>query len=544
MQDFTGVPGVVDLAAMRDALAALGGDPGRINPLVPVDLVIDHSVIAERSGTADAFDDERRPRVRAQHRALPAPALGPGRPSTASASSRRAPASATRSTSSTWPGWSSTPRRAAPTPTPSSAPTRTPRWSTASGSSAGASAASRPRRRCSASRSRCSSRPSSAAARGELPDRDDRHRPGAHHRRAAPRHGVVGKFVECFGPGVAPSRSRTGRRSATCRPSTARPARSSRSTTRRSTTCASPAARGPSPWSRPTPRSRASGTSRRRRAGLLRDARARPLDRRAEPRRPGAPQDRVVAGRGRGAAFRTALGSGTAAGVGRATATLDDGARPSSTTADVVIAAITSCTNTSNPQVMVAAGLLARRPSSAGLTTKPWVKTSLAPGSRVVMDYLERAGLIEPLESSASPSSASAARPASATPGRCCRNLRGGHGLRPGGRRGALGQPQLRRPHPPRRQDELPRSPPLVVAYALAGTMDIDLYNRAARHRRRRRPGRPARPLAERARDRRDHPGVVSSEMFRRALRLGLRGRRALGWVSVVGRRDLRLGPA
>ncbi|MDA8340925.1 MAG: aconitase family protein, partial [Actinomycetota bacterium] len=56
MQDFTGVPGVVDLAAMRDALAAMGGDPTRVNPLVPVELVIDHSVIAEFSGGADAFD--------------------------------------------------------------------------------------------------------------------------------------------------------------------------------------------------------------------------------------------------------------------------------------------------------------------------------------------------------------------------------------------------------------------------------------------------------------------------------------------------------
>src|SRR5207247_1007940 len=59
----------------------------------------------------------------------------------------------------------------------------------------------------------------------------------------------------------------------------------------------------------------------------------------------------------------------------------------------VVIAAITSCTNTSNPSVMVAAGLLARSAVDAGLLSRPWVKTSLAPGSRVVTDYLERAGL-------------------------------------------------------------------------------------------------------------------------------------------------------
>src|SRR6185436_1838568 len=64
----------------------------------------------------------------------------------------------------------------------------------------------------------------------------------------------------------------------------------------------------------------------------------------------------------------------------------------------VLIAAITSCTNTSNPSVLIAAGLLARNARKRGLVSKPWVKTSLAPGSRVVTDYLERAGLMKPLE--------------------------------------------------------------------------------------------------------------------------------------------------
>ena len=64
----------------------------------------------------------------------------------------------------------------------------------------------------------------------------------------------------------------------------------------------------------------------------------------------------------------------------------------------VVIAAITSCTNTSNPAVMLGAGLLARNAVRAGLQVKPWVKTSLGPGSRVVTDYLERAGLMDDLE--------------------------------------------------------------------------------------------------------------------------------------------------
>ena len=63
-----------------------------------------------------------------------------------------------------------------------------------------------------------------------------------------------------------------------------------------------------------------------------------------------------------------------------------------------MIAAITSCTNTSNPSVMIGAGLLARNAVERGLKAKPWVKTSLAPGSKVVMEYYDQAGLIEPLE--------------------------------------------------------------------------------------------------------------------------------------------------
>ena len=77
MQDFTGVPAVVDLAAMRDAMADLGGDPAKINPLVPAELVIDHSVQVDSFGIARLVPDQRRARVRAQRGALRLPALGP-----------------------------------------------------------------------------------------------------------------------------------------------------------------------------------------------------------------------------------------------------------------------------------------------------------------------------------------------------------------------------------------------------------------------------------------------------------------------------------
>ena len=79
MQDFTGVPCVVDLATMREAMADMGGDPAKINPLAPAEMVIDHSVIADVFGTADAFVPQRRDRVRPQPRALPVPALGSDR---------------------------------------------------------------------------------------------------------------------------------------------------------------------------------------------------------------------------------------------------------------------------------------------------------------------------------------------------------------------------------------------------------------------------------------------------------------------------------
>ena len=107
---------------------------------------------------------------------------------------------------------------------------------------------------------------------------------------------------------------------------------------------------------------------------------------------PARPQDLVTLA-GAGATFRTALGREPRAG----TATLADGTSVAVGDGAVVVAAITSCTNTSNPQVMVAAGLVAQRAVERGLVPKPWVKTTLAPGSRVVMDYLDRAGLTEPL---------------------------------------------------------------------------------------------------------------------------------------------------
>ena len=125
LQDFTGVPCVVDLAAMRDAMADLGGDPAKINPLVPAELVIDHSVQVDAFGSARRVPHQRRARVRAQPGALRVPALGPDARSRASRSCRPTRASSTRSTSSTSRASCSSDDGRARTPTRWSAPTRT-----------------------------------------------------------------------------------------------------------------------------------------------------------------------------------------------------------------------------------------------------------------------------------------------------------------------------------------------------------------------------------------------------------------------------------
>jgi aconitate hydratase len=172
-------------------------------------------------------------------------------------------------------------------------------------------------------------------------------------------------------------------------------------------------------------------------------------------------------------------GEGDRSGAGRAGA-LGHGAlaerREGLDHGAVVIAAITSCTNTSNPSVMLGAGLLAQKAVEAGLTRRPWVKTSLAPGSKVVTEYLERAGLTEPLSELGFD-----------LVGYGCTTCIGNSGPLPeeiskeieerdlvvasvlSGNRNFEG-----RIHPEVKMNYL-ASPPLCVAYALAGRMDVDM---------------------------------------------------------------------
>ncbi len=190
---------------------------------------------------------------------------------------------------------------------------------------------------------------------------------------------------------------------------------------------------------------------------------------------PRRPQDRIELDTMQ-SAWRKALAEEIRAEPAAAREVEYDGETFDLTHGDVVIAAITSCTNTSNPDVMVGAGLVARKARRRGLTRKPWVKTSFAPGSKVVTEYLSTAGLMEELEHAGF-----------YLVGYGCTTCIGNSGPLPPPISEAIHEGGLvaasvlsgnrnfeGRISPDVRANYL-ASPPLVVAYALAGTVDIDL---------------------------------------------------------------------
>ena len=210
---------------------------------------------------------------------------------------------------------------------------------------------------------------------------------------------------------------------------------------------------------------------------------------------------------------------------------------------DVVIAAITSCTNTSNPDVMVAAGLVARKANARGLKVPKHVKTSLAPGSRVVTDYLEKAGLQAELDALGFH-----------TVGYGCTTCIGNSGPLPetvskeiertdlvatsvlSGNRNFEG-----RINPHVKANYL-ASPPLVVAYALAGTIDVDLVNDPIARDGQRRRRLPARPVADARRGAPDGGELAQPREFRPAVRQRRRGQPGLERHPGQGRRAVRVG--
>ena len=526
MQDLTGVPAVVDLAAMREAMRALGGDPARINPLVPVDLVIDHSVIADVFGRPDAFErnvelefqrnSERFAFLRwGQNEFSQFQVVPPGTGIVHQVNIEHlahvimmgdaGPAGGDQGLSvSLYPdtclgtdshttmenglgvlGWG------------------------VGGIEAEAAMLGQPI-------SMLIPKVVGFRLTGELPSGSTATDLVLTITELLRAHGVVGKFVEFHGEGVAavpvPNRATIGNMSpefgSTCAifPIDAETLTYLRLTGRSDDHVARVEvyAKEQGLWHEP-------GTAARYSEQLELDL-ATVVPSLAGPKRP---QDRVPLSSAK-TAFRAALGSyvrestldeavegtfpasdpvaggvangaegglvtkGTTSANERQSApvpvTLDDGTRTSVDHGSVVIAAITSCTNTSNPFVMVGAALLARNAVEAGLTRKPWVKTTLAPGSKVVMDYYERAGLTPYLD-----------KLGFNLVGYGCTTCIGNSGPLPEAISAAVAQNDLAvvsvlsgnrnfegRINPDVKMNYL-ASPPLVVAYALAGTMDIDL---------------------------------------------------------------------
>ncbi|MHB1088545.1 MAG: aconitate hydratase AcnA [Acidimicrobiales bacterium] len=469
MQDLTGVPAVVDLASMRDAIIALGGDPEKINPLVPVELVIDHSVILERTGTPESFEQnvaieyqrnvERYTFLKwaqssfKQFRVVP-PGMGICHQVNLEHLARvvfdldgvaymdtvvGTDSHTTMVNGLGVLGWG------------------------VGGIEAEAGMLGQPTSML-------------------IPPVVGLRLSGATREGVTAtdvvltitellrRHGVVGKFVEAYGPGIASLSLETRATIGNMSPEYG-------------ATCAIfPIDQVTLDYLAFTGRAKEQlelVETYAKAQGIWHDATA------VEPvyseyveldlatvepslAGPKRPQDRVSLSGARGA-FLNALGREPIEVRGLDAADhLRDGA--------VTVAAITSCTNTSNPAVLVAAGLVAKRAVELGLEKKPWVKTSLAPGSRVVMDYLERANLVEDLDALGF-----------YLAGYGCTTCIGNTGPLLNGVSDAVNEHDLSvvsvlsgnrnfegRIHPDVKQNFL-ASPPLVVAYALAGTIDIDL---------------------------------------------------------------------
>ncbi len=222
--------------------------------------------------------------------------------------------------------------------------------------------------------------------------------------------------------------------------------------------------------------------------------------------------------------------------------TLEDGTETELDHGRVVIAAITSCTNTSNPSVMIGAGLLAKKAVERGLESQPWVKTSLAPGSTVVTDYLEQAGLDEYLDQlgfnlvgygcttcigNSGPLPEAISKVVTDNDLVVCSVLSGNRNFE-----GRINQDV---------RNNYLASPPLCVAYALAGRMDIDILEEPLGARLRRRAGLSSRPLAV---ERGDQAGGRRRGPLRHVhqeLRGRVQGRRALGRPRHARGRPLHL---
>ncbi len=505
MQDFTGVPAVVDLAAMRDAMAQLGGDPKRVNPLLPAELVIDHSVIVDEFGTKTAFQTnaelefrrnrERYALLRWAQRTFQGFRVVP--PDTGIVHQVNLEYLARVVFTTEGPD----PQAYPDTVVGTDSHTTMVNGLGVLGWGVGGIEAE-------------------AAMLGQpvsmlIPEVVGFRLTGKLGEGATAtdlvltvtemlrKKGVVGKFVEFYGPGIATlplaDRATIGNMApeygATCGifPVDAETLRYLEFTGRPREQVALVEAYCKEQGLFHTPESPEAAYSDTLSLDL---GTVEPSL--AGPRRP---QDRVSLAKVREnflAALPTLVKptSPVAPPVGRweseggGTAVAAAPARPSHVAltingedcqlrhGSVVIAAITSCTNTSNPSVMIAAGLLAKKAVEKGLRTAPCVKTSLAPGSKVVTDYLDQAGLTPYLE-----------QLRFNLVGYGCTTCIGNSGPLPEEVSAAVAEGELvvcsvlsgNRNFEGRIQQEVRAnylaSPPLVVAYALAGTIDIDLQH-------------------------------------------------------------------
>lgn len=525
MQDFTGVPCVVDLATMREAMAELGGDPAKINPLAPAEMVIDHSVIADVFGTPEAFErnveieyERNRERyqflrwgqgafddfkvvppgtgivhqVNIEHlaRVVMVRDAGDGVQTAYPDTCVGTDSHTTMVNGIGVVGWG------------------------VGGIEAEAAMLGQPV-------SMLIPRVVGFKLSGELPAGSTATDLVLTITEMLRKHGVVGKFVEFYGDGV------------TALPLANRATIGNMSPEFGSTIAVFPVDEETVKYLRLTGRSEdqlALVEAYAKEQGLWHDPSVEPrFSERLEldlstvvpsiagPKRP---QDRIQVTDAK-ASFRASLSdyvagdkiegydesvaesfpasdspagndtNGSPAPSDHLSAAATDGGRPTDpvevTLADgtrftldhgaVTIAAITSCTNTSNPSVMIGAALLAKKAVEKGLRSKPWVKTTLAPGSKVVSDYYERAGLTPYLD-----------KLGFNLVGYGCTTCIGNSGPLIPEVSAAVNEKDLSvvsvlsgnrnfegRINPDIKMNYL-ASPPLVVAYALAGSMDVDLY--------------------------------------------------------------------
>ena len=479
MQDFTGVPCVVDLATMREAISELGGDPSRVNPLAPAELVIDHSVIADKYGTASSFKenvDIEYERNQERYRFLRwgqsafdefkvvPPGTGIVHQVNIEYLARVVMIRAVNGVQRAYPdtvvgtdshttmvnglgvlGWG------------------------VGGIEAEAALLGQPV-------SMLIPRVLGFKLSGELPVGTTATDLVLTITEMLRKHGVVGKFVEFYGPGVS------------ALPMANRATIGNMSPEYGSTVAIFPIDQETIKYLELT------GRSGEQLELVEKYAKAQGLwhDPSAEPRYserleldlssvvpsiagPKRPQDRVSLSDAK-SSFAQVLPSYLSSNTATNPIAIEVNSRKGSiTNGSVVIASITSCTNTSNPSVMIGAGLLAKKAVEKGLMSKPWVKTTLAPGSKVVTNYYEKSGLTPYLE-----------KLGFSLVGYGCVTCIGNSGPLPLEISKAVNDSNLSvaavlsgnrnfegRISPDVKMNYL-ASPPLVVAYSIAGSMDHD----------------------------------------------------------------------